>query len=160
MKTMSSNLSDLENKIGYWFRDPKILREAITHDSKRAVDVNMKKYERLEYLGEAVIKIVITEYLFKVMQDANGGILRKKRTEMVCRKKQTQISNELQLCQYIHKSPGVQSNFNRYDKFVEAIIGAVYVDAGFGERGLAKVKLMIYKFWKIQEPAKINCVIM
>lgn len=157
---MSSNLSDLEKKIGYWFGDSKLLKQAITLDTLRANNLNLIVFERLKYLGDAVIQMVITEYLYKVMQDANEGMLSKKRSEMVCRKIQTQIANELQLCQYIHKSPGVRSNFNRYDKFVGAIIGAVYVDAGYGERGLRKVKLIVYKLWKIQEPSKINCVIM
>lgn len=112
------------------------------------------------YLGDAVIQIVITEYLFKVMHDADEGTLSIKRAEMVCRKRQTEIANELKLCEYIQKSSGVQSNFSRYDKLVESIIGAVYVDAGYGERGFGTAKLIVYKLWKIQEPSKWNCVLM
>lgn len=159
---MSTNLNELIYKLGYRFKDEKILKEAITHDSLRSNDLDIKHYERLEHLGDAVLQMVITEYLFKTFSDASEGTLSLKRADMVCRVMQTKIANELQLNKYIHKSPGVEeAHFRRYDKFVEAIVGAVYVDAGFGERGLNKAKTVIFKLWKIQEPNKSNdCAIM
>lgn len=157
---MPSKLSELEDKLGYRFNDQNILNEAITHSSLRTIDASIKHYERLEHLGDTVIQMVITEYLFKFLRNANEGTLSTKRAQLVGRIKQTEIANELQLSRYINKSPGLMSNFNRYDQFVEAIIGAVYVDAGFGGRGLDKAKPIIFKLWQIQEPSKYSCAIM
>lgn len=163
MSVVSSNLKELQNKLGYVFKNPNILKEATTHSSLRASNLNIKYYERLEYLGDAVIQMVITEYLFTSMQDANEGTMSIKRAELVGRIKQTEIANELELSRYIDKSPGFQQNFRRIDEFLEAIIGAIYADAGFGGTGLDQAKPVIFKLWKIQQPNcyfTLNCAIM
>lgn len=160
---MSSNLKELQNKLGYVFKNPNILKEATTHSSLRANNLNIKYYERLEYLGDTVIQMVITEYLFTSLPDATEGTMSIKRAELVGRSKQTEIANELQLIRYIDKSPGFQQNFSRYDQFLEAIIGAIYADAGFGGGGLDQARPVIFKLWKIKQPNfsfKMNCAIM
>lgn len=159
---MPSNLRELERKIGYLFKDPNILKEATTHSSLRTTNRNIKYFERLEFLGDSVVQMVITEYLFKSFEGAAEGTLSIKRAELVGRSKQAEIADQLQLSRYIDKSPGVQGNFNRYDQFLEAIIGAVYADAGFGGQGLDEAKSIVYKLWKIQPPNVIesNCTVM
>ncbi|XP_037051797.1 ribonuclease 3-like [Bradysia coprophila] len=107
--------------------------------------------------------MAITEYLFKSMDGANEGTLSIKRAKLVGRSKQTEIANQLQLSHYIDKSPGLQENFKRYDQFLEAIIGAVYADAGFGGQGLDAAKLVVYKLWKLQPTntnVETNCTVM
>lgn len=160
---MPPNLRELENKLGYFFKNSKILKEATTHSSLRGTNPNIKYFERLEYLGDSVIQMVITEYLFKSLDGATEGTMSIKRAELVGRVKQTEIANELNLSRYIDKSPGIQDNFNRYDQFLEAIIGAVYADAGFGGKGLDQAKIIIFKLWKLQPPNftfDLNCSIM
>lgn len=158
---MPPNLKELENKIGYTFKNPSILKEATTHSSLRTTNPNIKHFERLEFLGDTVVQMVITDYLFKSMEGANEGTLSIKRADMVGRSKQIEIANQLQLSRFIDKSPGVQENFNRYDQFLEAIIGAVYADAGFGGQGLDAAKLIVYKLWKLQPiNGNANCTIM
>lgn len=160
---MASNLKELENKIGYTFKNSSILKEATTHSSLRNTNSNIKYFERLEFLGDTVVQMVITEYLFKCLDRATEGTMSIKRAELVGRSKQIEIANQLQLSRYIDKSPGVLDNFKRYDQFLEAIIGAVYADAGFGGRGLDQAKLVVYKLWKIQSPrfaVTWNCTVM
>ncbi|KAG4077246.1 hypothetical protein HA402_009875 [Bradysia odoriphaga] len=159
----SSNLKELENKIGYFFKNRSILKEATTHSSLRTTNPTIKYFERLEFLGDTVVQMAITEYLFKSMDGANEGTLSIKRAKLVGRSKQTEIANQLQLSRYINKSPGVQENFKRYDQFLEAIIGSVYADTGFGGEGLDAAKLFVYKLWKLQPTntnVETNCIVM
>lgn len=147
---MSVNLRELEDKLGYWFNDPKILKTATTHDS---VAMIYEDYQRLEYIGDTVIKMVITERLFESLKDAGAGTLIDARNSLVNRNKQIKIADQLELSRYVNKSPQYDK-FHRYDRFLEAIIGAVYVDAGYGGQGLDKTKPIIFKLWKFAKIIK------
>lgn len=144
---MSGNLHELEHKLGYKFNDQKILKLATIHDSPRATNLNNVKCGRLEYIGNAVIEMVITEYLFKSLKNRCEGTMSIKRRHLVTQEKRNEIASELHLRRYINKCPN--TNLIQYEKHLEAVIGAVYVDAGLGGRGLDMARPIIFKLWKI-----------
>lgn len=156
---MSENLRQLEAQIGYQFRNQNILKEALTHGSARSLNINLPHHERLEFLGDAVLSTVMTEYLFFKEGSSTPGQLTERRKGYVCDAKQNEIAEEIQVQRYVKMGPGV-NNFRRYGEFVEAIIGAVFIDAGKGDGdGLKKAKQVIFKLWGLQQPAETSCVI-
>ncbi|NND61465.1 MAG: ribonuclease III, partial [Gammaproteobacteria bacterium] len=93
--------------------------------------------ERLEFLGDAVLDLVISERLYELRPDANEGDLSRLRASLVRRESLAAIATELQLGDYIRLGPGEQrSGGHRRQStmadVLEAVIGAVYIDAGFG----------------------------
>lgn len=158
---MPKNLGDLERQIGYRFNDQKILKEAMTHGSSRVDNVSLRHHERLEFLGDAVLQTVISSYLFKASITAAPGELTMDRQQLVSDNKQNQIAFEISIQDYVETHSSMQrSNFRRYGEFIEALIGAVFVDAGYNGIGLEKAQEVIYKLWKIQPPNNSNCTVM
>ncbi|OXA37590.1 ribonuclease 3-like [Folsomia candida] len=129
--------SELESSIGHSFQDKKLFEEATSHD-----------FKRLEHLGDAVIKFVVTNYLFLTYPSHTEGHLSKERDYLVNRNRQQEIADLLQLDRFVKLH---QSGVGRCDKLLEALIGAVYVDAG-GEDGGGYVaaKKVIYKLWRFK----------
>lgn len=156
---MTGNLRQLEAQIGYQFRDQNILKEALTHGSIRSQNVSLPHHERLEFLGDSVLSTVITEYLFFKEGSCTPGQLTERRKGYISDAKQNVIAEQIQVHKYVQMGPGV-NNFRRYGEFVEAIIGAVYIDAGKGDGdGLKKAKEVIFKLWGLQQPAETSCII-
>lgn len=155
----SSSLAHLETKVGYYFRNRASLEEAMSHDSLRGTNRNIRDYQRYEYLGDAVIHFIVTNYVFKKYPNANEGDLSSIRSNLVSGRAQREIADRLELQKFVRMSPGVRE-FLRYDKFVEALIGAIFLDAG-GEvgGGYAAAKQVIYKLWNLEEPGGQGCVI-
>ncbi|ODN05379.1 Ribonuclease 3 [Orchesella cincta] len=156
-----SNLSELEVKIGYSFNDQALLKEAVTHGSTRNANLNLPHHERLEYLGDAILYTVISEYLFKKYPAASPGELSTKRQVLITDKKQNALAEELELYEHVVMNPSVSRyQFQRYGEFVEAIIGAVYMDAGGSTvNGLKKAKEVIFHLWQLEDPNTTGCLI-
>ena len=80
-------MKDLQEAIGYTFRDPALLTEAMTHSSyAHEQHKNMKYNERLEFLGDAVLSIVVSDYIYKHCPNLPEGELTKLRASLVCEK--------------------------------------------------------------------------
>lgn len=140
---MSINVSALEKKIGINFKNKDILIKSLTHKSFNSIDNN----EKLEFLGDRVLGLVITKKLLEIFPDDKEGILDKKLASLVNRKKCCEISKKLNLGKYIITG-NVKSKKNTLeDKIIsdacEALIGAIYLDHGFNI-----VEKFIIKFWK------------
>ena len=129
----------LEEAIGYTFRDKQILTEALTHSSysneKRSKGVKVPCNERLEFLGDSVLSILVSSYLFESYKDIQEGELTKIRAAVVCEKALSRFAAKIGLGQYMHMGHGESMNNGRNrpsilaDAF-EALLAAMYLDAG------------------------------
>lgn len=122
----------LEYRIGYVFTDKSLLVRALTHPSC----ANGGNYERLEFLGDAVLELVISDHLYKNYDDFSEGVLTQKRAEIVCAKSLVRIARAIELGQFLRLGKGEESSGGRdkpsiLENAVEALLGAVYVDGGF-----------------------------
>ena len=133
-----SNLDILEKKIGYTFNNKNYLKTALTHSSY-ANEKRMPKSacnERLEFLGDAVLELVMSEYLFESMKDVQEGELTRKRASMVCESTLDLCARDISLQDFLFLGHGEDRTGGRQrpsivsDAF-EALIGAIYLDNGF-----------------------------
>ncbi len=133
-----SNVKNLEKKLNYNFKNKELLEKALTHSSY--VNENkMKQYdcnERLEFLGDAVLGLVIGEYFYKSFPKDNEGSLTKMRAESVNEKVLFFISKTLGLGDYIRFGKGEKKNGGSKREStsadaLEALIGSIYLDADF-----------------------------
>ena len=133
-----SKLTELEEKIGYRFREQGLLRQALTHSSF-ANEKHMKKLsdnERLEFLGDAVLEVVSSEFLYKKYRDLPEGDLTKLRASIACEPTLALCTREIELGKYLYLGKGEDQTGGRGRKSVlsdalEAVIGAIYLDGGF-----------------------------
>ncbi len=126
----------LENKIGYSFKDKSLLSLALTHSSyaNEKGDASACN-ERLEFLGDSVLSIIVSEYIFANFKNSLEGDLTKLRASLVCEKSLCAFSKELGIGEYILLGKGEEQNGGRNrpsilaDAF-EAVLAAIYLDAG------------------------------
>ncbi len=112
----------------------KLYLRALTHTSF-ANENNTESYERLEYLGDAVLELIISDYLYKNTSDEEG-IMTKLRAKYVCEDALYEYSLRLNLNKYLRLGHGEEENGGRFRKAIvadifEAFIGALYLDQGF-----------------------------
>ncbi len=137
---MSKNIEELENRIGYHFRDKSLLQTAITHSSY-ANDVkkgDIHDNERLEFLGDAVLELSSSDVLFHEYRDKQEGELTRIRASIVCEPTLAQCAKDIDLGSYLLLSHGEERTGGRERESVtsdafEALIGAIYLDSGFEE---------------------------
>jgi len=125
----------LQKKIGHQFKDISLLEEALTHRSTLNLPRIEKSYERLEYLGDAVLESLISSYLFKVHPDRNEGFLTSARSVVVRTQSLAEFAQKIGLDQYIfmsrgEKNGGGQENPSTLEDVTESLIGAIYIDGG------------------------------
>lgn len=132
-----SDYQELEKKIGYTFQNRALLKQAVTHSSfANEQKINRQKhYERLEFLGDAVLELVSSDFLFQTHPEMPEGQLTKLRASMVCEPALAYCAKDLTLDGYIQLGKGEKSTGGRYrDSIVsdvmEAVIGAIYLDGG------------------------------
>lgn len=135
---IGKNIFDLESKLGYKFRDVSYLERALTHlsyaNEQRLKGINLLPNERLEFLGDAVIQIIVSEYLFDNYKKHREGALTKMRQRIVCEKTLAKIAAELKLGDYINLGHGEElTNCRERPKILadtlEAVIAAIYLDS-------------------------------
>ena len=135
------NMNDLkkfEEIAGYQFRDHKLLRQAVTHSSyanEKRMGKN-KCNERLEFLGDAVLELVSSEYIYNENPEKPEGDLTKTRASYVCEPTLALCARELGIGEYIQLGKGEDITGGRerdsiLSDTLEATIGAVYLDGGF-----------------------------
>lgn len=141
-------IRELEGKIGYCFQDQELLKHALRHSSY-VNEKHMKKHEcneRLEFLGDAVLEVVSSEFLFFEHQTMPEGELTKKRASMVCEPALAFCARDIDLGEYLLLGKGEEATGGRKRDSVtsdamEALIGAIYLDGGF-----ASAKEFIHRF--------------
>ncbi len=134
-----SELATLEERLGVRFRDRSLLDLALRHGSfshERGRDP-AKSYERLEFLGDAVLSLVVGDYLYRRDPESNEGGLAKQRARLVNEAALASIAVRLGLGRYLLLGKGEEKGGGRQRPSmladaVEAVIGAVYIDSGYG----------------------------
>jgi len=133
-------LGALEEKIGYTFENKKLLKQACTHSSyANEMKINkFEDYERLEFLGDAVLELVTSDFLFRKRGENSEGKLTKLRASMVCEPALAFCAREISLEQYIllgkgEEATGGRSRDSIVSDVMEALIGAIYLDGGLEE---------------------------
>ncbi len=129
-------MNELCSKLGYTFKDINLLKNALTHSSyaneTRALN---SSNERLEFLGDSVLSIIVSDYLYKTFKNLPEGELTKLRASLVCEKSLCGFSKQLGLGDYLLLGKGEQQNGGNNrpsilaDAF-EAVLAAMYLDGG------------------------------
>ena len=135
---MKDRLKELEKQIGYQFRDHSLLRRAMMHSSYTN-EKHLPKFqcnERLEFLGDAVLELVSSEFLFLENPKISEGELTKTRAGMVCEPSLAFCARDLDLGNYLLLGRGEEATGGRERDSItsdamEALIGAIYLDGGF-----------------------------
>jgi len=142
------SLEELERRIGYRFRDRALLKQAMTHSSftNEQRIRRMPNYERLEFLGDAVLELVASEFLFREHASMPEGELTKLRASMVCEPSLAFCARDLELGEFMLLGKGEENTGGRgRDSLtcdvMEAVIGAIYLDGG-----MEHAKEFIYRF--------------
>ena len=129
---------ELQEKISYNFRDVSYLDAALTHSSytneMRAKGMRAESNERLEFLGDAVLQLVISEHLFNNFSKHREGALTKMRQQLVCEKTLARIAKNISLGDYVNLGNGEEiADCRKRPKILadalEALIAAVYIDS-------------------------------
>ncbi len=143
----------LEGKIGHDFRDKMLLQKALTHSSysneSGARNHHLLCNERLEFLGDSVLSIITSKYLFETFPDSPEGELTRMRAELVCERALSSYAHKIELGQYILLGIGEEKNNGRERKSIladafEALIAAIYLDSG--EDGFDNVQKFLLPF--------------
>ncbi len=129
-------MKGLEEKLGYKFNNIKLLKNALTHSSyANEVRNGITSNERLEFLGDSVLSVIVSDYIYKNYRSLPEGELTKLRASLVCEKSLCGFSRELELGRYLmlghgeEKSGGRERDSILADAF-EAVLAAIYLDGG------------------------------
>lgn len=134
LRGKEKTMKELQERIGYSFKNEKLLEEALTHSSYTN-GKHLKSNERLEFLGDSVLSIVVSKYLFENLTNMPEGQLTKIRAGVVCENALYPFARKIDLGKYIFLGKGEEMTGGRdrhsilADAF-EALIAAIYLDGG------------------------------
>ena len=140
-------VDEFEKKINYKFKNKSLIDLAFTHSSFK--NKKNKNYERLEFLGDRVLSLVISEDLFLKYSNENEGALSKRLSDLVSKQKLLEVANEisikemLKIDQFEKRNLKLKKNISILSDVCEALIGAIYLDSN-----LENAKKFISKYWK------------
>ena len=131
------NMSVLEDRLGHRFRDCKLLETALTHPSFGG-DHHVPHYQRLEFLGDAVLELAVSRYLYFELPEVDEGKLTRIRAALVREESLNRAAQRIGLGEFIRLSVGEERSGGRekpsiLSDVMEAVLAAVYLDAGFDE---------------------------
>jgi ribonuclease-3 len=134
-------------KIDYQFNNPELLQEAITHPSLSRELKTKFNYERLEFLGDKILSLVIAEFLIEKYKKENEGDLSKRQAHLVSGETLSLIAAQIGVEEVLKLSKGEnliggKNNKRNLENALEAIIGAIYLDSNYDQ-----AKKFILKFW-------------
>ena len=136
--SLTKDLGKLSKKLGYTFKRPDLLTEAFRHSSyvNEFSNSDLRDKERLEFLGDAVLDLAISDILMELFQDSKEGDLSKYRATVVNERGLCQVAQELGLGEYLMLGRGEEMSRGREKPSIlantmEALLGALYLDAGF-----------------------------
>ena len=151
-----SRLAGFQKKLQYQFKNEKYLLEALRHSSfvNEQVDPDMRDNERLEFLGDAVLDLVIGHLLMQYYPDAKEGDLSRMRANLVNEKQLSDLATDIDLGDFIQFGRGERQTRGPEKKSIlantyEALIAAIYLDAGFDG---------VYEFIRIQFSGRMDTV--
>ncbi len=137
-QNIMKDFTQFEQLIGTTFKNKDLLKQAFTHRSylNENKNVRLEHNERLEFLGDAVLELVVTDYLFKIYTDKPEGELTSLRSALVNAVTLSTVAQNLQVNDFLLLSKGESKDIGRARQFIlantfEAIIGAIYMDLGY-----------------------------
>ena len=131
----NNNLDQLQNLLGYRYQNTQLLNTALNHRSYLNESSQSVSNERLEFLGDAVLELVISEYLYLQKPNEPEGTLTAARSAIVRTESLAKVATQLNLGEYLHMSKGEEKSGGRHNvsllaNTTEAIIGSIYLDGG------------------------------
>ena len=151
-------IQELQERIGYKFRDESLIKKALIHRSFGNENWEFKNInnEKLELLGDAVLDLIVTEYLYKNFEIATEGELAKLKSMIVSEPVLASISSEIQLGNYLMLSKGEELTGGRERESIlgdvfEAVLGAIYLDSDLATAKNVALKYLVYKIEHINE---------
>ena len=131
------NIREIEARLGYRFENPKLLETALTHPSFGG-DHHVPHYQRLEFLGDAVLELAVSRYLYFELPEVDEGKLTRIRAALVREESLNRAAQRIGLGEFIRLSVGEERSGGRekpsiLSDVMEAVLAAVYLDAGFDE---------------------------
>ena len=133
----TEDIKRLEDRIGYCFKDENLVKQALTHSSfSNEQKINrFPDYERLEFLGDSVLEMVSSAFLFRTYPEKNEGQMTKLRASMVCEAALAFCAQDIHLEEFILLGKGEEATGGRHrdsiiSDVMEAVIGAIYMDSG------------------------------
>ncbi len=154
----SEKLAELERKLGYFFKDKGLLKRALIHRSFAFEKETGENYEVLEFLGDAVIGLIVSEELIKRFPEKSEGELSQIRAFLVSEPSLSELAKTVDLGKFIYlgrgekRSGGSRKSSLLCDVF-EAVFGALYLDAGFEKAKEVFKEKFLGKLWEILENA-------
>lgn len=156
---------DLERKLKYHFRNKALLRNALIHKSyHEGLREDLPNNEKLEFLGDSVINLVVTEYLFRRFERFSEGELSKIKAHLVSSNFLYKVARSVDLGDYVMLGKGEEKNDGRHNRRIiaslfEAVVGAIYLDSNFkvvANTIISFFKEFIEKTIEHKEAIKIN----
>ena len=131
-------MTTLEEKLGYTFQSPELLENALTHSScANESRGKLQSNERLEFLGDSILGMVVADHLYRNHPDLPEGELTRTRSALVCEESLVEVAQALGLGEYLKLGKGEEAGGGRHRPSiqadaVEAVLAAVYLDGGIG----------------------------
>lgn len=132
-----ADISELEAILGHTFKEPHLLERALTHPSYLSEHPEVERsYQRLEFLGDAVLGLTLAEELFNLFPDEREGVLAQARSSLAKGSFLVRVAKRIDLQNYLRlgtseEESGGRSRASTLEDSLEAVFGAVYLDAGF-----------------------------
>lgn len=146
-------LQKLQQRIGHQFADAALLEQALRHRSgvRNVANAHRHHNERLEFLGDAVLGMIVASHLFTRLQDAPESEMTLKRATLVRRETLAELAREIELSHCLvlgsgERRAGIDNNDSVLSDALEAVIGAVYLDAGLETASALVARLMGSRF--------------
>jgi len=130
----------IKNLFGFYPKNISLFQQALTHSSAAK---ETKSNERLEFLGDSILSTIVAEYLFSILPNKDEGILTQVRSRMVSRSQLNKLAVKLGIDKILQTDIKGNISFTLYGDALEALVGAIYLDAGFIET--KKIILGIFK---------------
>lgn len=154
----NKNSEELMEKINYRFKNEGYLKEALTHRSFSNENDKTKKFdnEKLEFLGDAVLNLITTEYIYNLEKDKNEGELAKLKSQIISEPVFSAIANDLKLGDYLYLSNGEILSGGRERKSIlgdafEALMGAIFKDSDYYTTKDIALKFLLEKIDNLEE---------
>lgn len=152
------NSKELLKKIGYKFKNEAYLKEALTHRSYSNEAEKMKRFnnEKLEFLGDAILNLITTEYIYELYEQKTEGELAKLKSQIISEPVFSTIANDIELGEYLYLSNGEIMSGGRNRRSIlgdafEALIGAIFKDSDYYTAKDVALKFLLGKINKLEE---------
>jgi len=136
---MGKDIKEFEKKLGVLFKDINILKSAFIHRSyiNEHKEINLEHNERLEFLGDAVLELAVTDFLFTKYPNSTEGDLTAYRAALVNTNSLSEAASSLGINEYLLLSKGESQDIGRARQYIlantfESVVGALYIDQGYG----------------------------